>query len=214
MEAKIAPGPPFKSHHRSPKSALAAPGRGHEFILPPGGLPGPLREASGEPPGEGSPPEGRPKGSRKPFWLHVGPSGSSSLIDFWTFWDCISGCPRSRKSCSKIVVERSFETTVRKKNQRSLAQWPVLGALAPLEIRPLSRSGSKRGRDRRDRLGIETSSMKTPNVTAGNSPKSPPPGSPPLQPAPPPKRLQNRSKIASNSSLLLEAFLDRFGTPT
>ena len=132
--SKIAPVGLVKSDQRTPKSILAAPGRSQEFILAPGGLPGPLLEASGEPPGGGSAPEGRPEGSREPFWLHFGPSGSSFLIDFWTFWDCISGCPSKRKSCSKIMVERSFETALRKKNQRSLAQWPVLGALAPLEI--------------------------------------------------------------------------------
>ena len=80
MEAKIAPATPFKSDHRSPKSALAAPGRGQEFILAPGGLPGPLLEASGEPPGGGSAPEGRPEGSREPFWLHFGPRRPYSLV--------------------------------------------------------------------------------------------------------------------------------------
>ena len=34
-EAKIASWAPFKSDHWSPKSALAAPGRGQEFILAP-----------------------------------------------------------------------------------------------------------------------------------------------------------------------------------
>ena len=57
----------------------------------------------------------------------------------------IRGPPRptnTRKSYTKILVKRSFQTALRKIHQRSLAQWPVLGALAPLEIRPLSRSGS------------------------------------------------------------------------
>ena len=34
----------------------------------------------------------------------------------------------TRKSCSKKLVKRSFETALRKIHQRSLAQWPVLGA--------------------------------------------------------------------------------------
>ena len=72
MEATNDPGPPFKSDHRTPKSILAAPGRSQEFILAPGGLPGPLLEASGEPPGGGSAPEGRPEGSREPFWSYFG----------------------------------------------------------------------------------------------------------------------------------------------
>ena len=43
----------------------------------------------------------------------------------------IRGPPKptsTRKSCSKILVKRSFETALRKIHQRSLAQWPVLGA--------------------------------------------------------------------------------------
>ena len=72
MEPKIAPGPPLKSDRRTPKSILAAPGRSQEFILAPGGLPGPLLEASGEPPGGGSAPEGRPEGSREPCRSYFG----------------------------------------------------------------------------------------------------------------------------------------------
>ena len=72
MEAKIVPGAPFMNDHRTPEPVLAAPGRGQEFILTPEGLPGPLLEASGEPPGGGSAPEGRPEASRKPFWSHFG----------------------------------------------------------------------------------------------------------------------------------------------
>ena len=43
----------------------------------------------------------------------------------------IRGPPRptsTRKSYTKILVKRSFETALRKIHQRSLAQWPVLGA--------------------------------------------------------------------------------------
>ena len=72
MDPNIAPGATFKSDQRPPKSLWAAPGRGQEFILAPGGLPGPLLEASGEPPGGGSAPEGRPEGSREPFWSYFG----------------------------------------------------------------------------------------------------------------------------------------------
>ena len=41
------------------------------------------------------------------------------------------GPPRpisTRKSYTKILVKRSFQTALRKIHQRSLAQWPVLGA--------------------------------------------------------------------------------------
>ena len=34
----------------------------------------------------------------------------------------------TRKSCSKKLVKRIFETALRKIHQRPLAQWPVLGA--------------------------------------------------------------------------------------
>ena len=43
----------------------------------------------------------------------------------------IRGPPRptsTRKSYTKILVKRSFQTALRKIHQRSLAQWPVLGA--------------------------------------------------------------------------------------
>ena len=91
MEAKIDPRAPSKSDHRSPKSALAAPGRGQEFILAPGGLPGPLREASGEPPGEGSAPGGRPEGSREPFWSHFGSILLRFSDQFWNNFGCLFG---------------------------------------------------------------------------------------------------------------------------
>ena len=90
MEAKIAPGAPFKSDHRTPKSVLANPGRSQEFMLAPGGLPGPLLEASGEPPGGCSAPEGRPEGSRESFLTHVGSLLARFGVDLGTHFGTIS----------------------------------------------------------------------------------------------------------------------------
>ena len=90
-----------------------------------------------------------------------------------------------------------FRNRLTQDPRKSLGSVAGIGGAAPLEIRPLSRSGSTgavtggRGRARKDKLS------KTPNVTAGNSPKSPPPGlHPPAagESAPPEIVAQNRLK--------------------
>jgi hypothetical protein len=56
----------------------------------------------------------------------------------------IRGPPRptsTRKSYTKILVKRSFQTALRKIHQRSLAQWPVLGAQPGFPWPPLASSG-------------------------------------------------------------------------
>ena len=67
IEAKIAPGAPFKSDHRTPESLWAVPGRGEELISAPAGLPGPLRGASGSRIGARGPPRGFQPAIFEPF---------------------------------------------------------------------------------------------------------------------------------------------------
>ena len=71
IEAKIAPGAPFKSDHRTPESLWAVPGRGEELISAPAGLPGPLPGASGSRIGARGPPRGFQPATRRVPGSHL-----------------------------------------------------------------------------------------------------------------------------------------------
>ena len=90
--------------------------------------------------------------------------------------------PSYRKHCSKSLVKKSFETAAGQACKMTLAQWPVWGAPAPLEIRPLSRSGSLGAVSEARcifRKHCDKHSFENPASTVGRLPKSPLPLGPP-----------------------------------
>ena len=95
------------------------------------------------------------------------------------------GGPNSRPSEAHKHTKKLFENTDRKVFRNSFTQDPPtilgsvagIGGAAPLEIRPLSRSGSTRGRERSEWRGKERQAFENPQrLPKVNSPKSPPPG--------------------------------------
>ena len=90
-------------------------------------------------------PKGGPNGTQNPSKIHRGAQGPPKSAEEPPGGPKrpppearIRGPPRptsTRKSYTKILVKRSFQTALRKIHKRSLAQWPVLGA------QPLWRSG-------------------------------------------------------------------------
>ena len=96
------------------------------------------------------------------------------------------------------------------------AQWPVVGAPAPPEIRPLSRSGSTWGRERSAFWMSGNTLPKAQRLPQVNSPKPPPTGPTPLPPADP--ALQSTLPKIAQKSLQISAwfrnrFWDSFGVP-
>ena len=66
----------------------------------------------------------------------------------------------SRKHCSKSLFKTSVETAVGQTRKATQAQWAVWGAIAPLEIRPLSLSGSTEAVERSELNGSESTGIK------------------------------------------------------
>ena len=114
--------------------------------------------------GAQGPPRSLPEPSRVPFWPHFGPPGGSfsSLLGA-LFEDCARPATRSNAQF-EITGQKDFRDRCRPDVLEDAGSVAGLGAPAPLEIRPLSLSGSSLAVERSERRHPETGSEFKPNV--------------------------------------------------